>query len=592
MSEDAPLVERDRQTILQAREAGTAAKLRAYTKLSGPGWLQGAVTLGGGSLAGSLYLGVLAGFGLMWLQLLAMILGIIMLSAISYVTLSTGERPFDAINRHINPVLGWGWAIATLMANLVWCMPQFALGTAAIQQNLAPQLFGPEMMPDPTGKLIVVALLFSVAGIIVWFYDSGRWGIKLFEALLKVMVAVIVLSFFGVVVTMSAKGVLDWGVIAGGFVPNPNLLFEPSAAFDNVLNSTGQYADFWKHEIVSQQKQVMITAVATAVGINMTFLLPYSMMARGWSSDFRGLAMFDLSTGFFIPFALATSCVVIAAASQFHAQPAAGFLGETDEAGKLVQPAPNLAGGFNGLIDKRLKQELGPKTFGELKKQQDAHNSDSRPGTLEEARRNLPEADRRLAAMLIKRDAFNLADSLAPLTGRGVAQYVFGIGVLGMAISTIIILMLINGFVVCEMIGVKAEGTPHRFGCYLAAVVGASGPFLWTGDAKIWLAVPTSMFGMVLLPIAYFTFFLMMNSKSLLGDHRPQGRKRFAWNLSMGVAAVMAALGSFWSISNSPFKLYGYAGLGAFILLALLVQGMKAKGRRKKDEITIDAQLL
>ena len=42
--------------------------------------------------------------------------------AIGYVTLSTGERPFKAINTHVNPVLGWGWAIATLMANCVWSL--------------------------------------------------------------------------------------------------------------------------------------------------------------------------------------------------------------------------------------------------------------------------------------------------------------------------------------------------------------------------------------------------------------------------------------------------------------------------------------
>ncbi len=31
-------------------------------QLSGPGWLQGAITLGGGSLAGALYLGVIMGY--------------------------------------------------------------------------------------------------------------------------------------------------------------------------------------------------------------------------------------------------------------------------------------------------------------------------------------------------------------------------------------------------------------------------------------------------------------------------------------------------------------------------------------------------
>ena len=50
------------------------ARLGGYVSLSGPGWLQSALTLGGGSLTGSLYLGVLAGFSMLWLQPLAMIL--------------------------------------------------------------------------------------------------------------------------------------------------------------------------------------------------------------------------------------------------------------------------------------------------------------------------------------------------------------------------------------------------------------------------------------------------------------------------------------------------------------------------------------
>ena len=106
-----PRIQKDRQLIIESRRKGRGATLGAFFKLSGPGWLQSAITLGGGSLSSSLYLGVLVGFSFLWLQPLAMILGIIMLSAIGYVTLSTGQRPFRAINEHVNPVLGWGWMI-------------------------------------------------------------------------------------------------------------------------------------------------------------------------------------------------------------------------------------------------------------------------------------------------------------------------------------------------------------------------------------------------------------------------------------------------------------------------------------------------
>ena len=63
--------------IITAQNAPSLKKLGIYTKLSGPGWIQAAVTLGGGSLVGALYLGVIGGYEFMWLQPLAMLCGII-----------------------------------------------------------------------------------------------------------------------------------------------------------------------------------------------------------------------------------------------------------------------------------------------------------------------------------------------------------------------------------------------------------------------------------------------------------------------------------------------------------------------------------
>jgi hypothetical protein len=126
--------------------------------------------------------------------------------------------------------------------------------------------------------------------------------------------------------------------------------------------------------------------------------------------------------------------------------------------------------------------------------------------------------------------------------------------------------MLINGFVICEMLGLPSSGTAHRFGCFMAGVVGASGPFLW-GQAKFWLAVPTSVFGFVLLPIAYSTFLLMMNSKALLGDNRPKGFKRLCWNTLMGLALTITLLSAIWTIWNKA----GYIGIGGLIAFALVV---------------------
>jgi Mn2+/Fe2+ NRAMP family transporter len=553
-------LERDRSLLIAAREKGRLATLGVFARLSGPGWLQSAITLGGGSLAGSLYLGVLAGFSLLWLQPLAMILGIVMLSAISYVALSTGERPFRAINRHVNPVLGWGWAIATMMANLVWALPQFALATAATRQNLLPGLVGPDTMPDVAGKLVVCGTICLISIIVVWFYDTGSGGIKLFEILLKLMVAVIVVCFFGVVIKLSfAKGGLGWGTILRGLIPDLSLLTSPAKTFVPFIQQvdTG-FRRFWINTIVAQQRDVMVTAVSAAVGINMTFLLPYSMLRRGWDKTFRGLAIFDLATGLFVPFMLATGCVVIASAAQFHTRPVPGVVAESPDVLPL-HPPKNLIAGYKKLALARVKYELGPDAFANLTEQQKITRIDA-----------LPVPDKRMAAMLVKRDAFNLAQSLSPLTGEIFSHYVFGIGVVGMAISSIIILMLVNGFVVCEMIGIEPKGRAHRLAA-LMPCIGVLGPFIWTGGkAQFWLAIPTSMFAMVLLPIAYFTFYLLMNQKSLLGDNMPHGGKRAAWNTLMAIAAGLAAFGSIWSLW-SKLRWLGISLFVGFVVLALVV---------------------
>jgi len=543
MNDEQSATSREEALLDEAQTAGLLGKAAIYTRLSGPGWLQGAITLGGGSLAGALYLGVLMGTEMMWLQPVAMILGVVMLSAISYVTLSTGERPFHTIKTRISPVLAWGWLIATIMANIVWCLPQFALGTAAVQQNLVPSLGNPEGY----GKVIVAVAILCIASVVVWFYNSGSKGIKIFELILKGMVGIVVLSFFGVVLALSMKGAIDWGQIFAGFVPKLNFLFEPVPVLAEQIQQTGEAREWWTTKVAGTQKDVIIAAFATAVGINMTFLLPYSMLRKGWGVRQRGLAIFDLSIGLIVPFVLATGCVVIAAASQFH--------GKTDDVMKKVLAGDDSAKevqAYFGYLDDRV-QYLNPDISDEL---------------LPAAREALPEADKKVAAMLVKRNNNALAGTLEPLVGDTIAQTVFGVGVLGMAVSTIIILMLINGFAFCELLNVPAEGTMHRIGSFIPAV-GVLGPFVW-GAAAPALAVPTSVIGGAMLPIAYVSFLLLMNSKSVLGDAMPTGSKRVVWNALMILGTVVSAFASAWGLYGK--KMYGFPiGIVALVFLAVLL---------------------
>ncbi len=616
-SSQKPTIDADRQRLLEAQARGPLSTLGAYIRMSGPGWLQSAITLGGGSLSSSLYLGVVAGFMFLWVQPLAMILGIIMLSAMAYITLSTQERPFRAINQHVNPVLGWGWALASLAANMFWCLPQYALATSVLEQNLLPsmlggngsmtewfaQSFGEDTWMAANGaKLVVVLVILIISTIITWSYNSGNWGIKLYELILKFMVAGIVLCFFGVI--FAIRNELDWGQVFAGFVPDLSKLSEPADKFIAILKDT-PHAAYWSTTIVSEQRDMIIGGAATAVGINMTFLFPYSLLRKRWTREFRGLVRFDLATGMLIPFMLATSCVVIAAAQGFHTQQVQGFFGETTAEGVKIVPTAKEQGDYykflSSLVKTLEKDGQAPPAFAQVPAPQsqfdlwlndlseDQRNSlspatktailaDFEKSATEKKIEMLPETDRRVAAMLINRTPFDLARTLQPLTGDRVANLVFGLGVLGMTLSTITILMLISGFVIVEMFGLPEGGWGHRLGC-LAAATGALGPFVYS-QAAFRLAVFVSAFGLMLLPIAYLSFFFLMNRQSFLKSELPRGGSRFAWNLLMLISTSVATFASVYTVWSKA----GWGGISAyiaFLALALLV-GIARKMRKPK----------
>ncbi len=555
-----PQLEAQRQQILAAKKKGVLATLGTFAKFSGPGWMQSATTLGGGSLASALYLGVLGGFGFMWLQPAAMILGIVMLAAISYVTLSINSKPMQSINSQISPILGYGWALGSLLACLVFAMPQFALGVAAITQNFSASTEAPSL----SAEILITVLLFAFAFAMVAMYAFGGKGVKFFEKIIKLSVAAIVICFFGVIISLWWNGKIDWQAVFAGFIPNFSVLSEPSSDFMEYISRLSPVGrKFWSDMIVLQQRDVVISAAAMAVGINMTFLFPYSMLKKGWNKDFRELAIFDLATGLFIPFLLATSCIVVASASQFHAKPAEGLATSKIEAGKLVPaavggslavPAPNLVAPYISLLDSRIKHEMGAEKF------------DALPAAQKDAVRNaFPAEEREMAAMLVKRDASNLSETLAPLLGDDIARYVFGLGVLGMAMNAVLMNMLICGLCFSEILGRGMSAKWHLGGSMLIAISAVASVFF--KGAKMWLVIHAGVIAMVLLPIAYGAFLVIMNSKKVLGNEAPSGWRRALWNVLMCCSVLASSVASLYVLWNK----LGYAGPAIFVAFLVLV---------------------
>ncbi|MCK7482996.1 MAG: divalent metal cation transporter [Candidatus Moduliflexus flocculans] len=93
---------------------------------------------------------------------------------------------------------------------------------------------------------------------------------------------------------------------------------------------------------------IVLGALGAAVGVNMTFLYPYTLLARGWGREHRGLKNFDLAVSMFAPFVLTTGLVVVACANTLHVQ---GIrVREAVDAAHALAPVAGVAAGPGRLL--------------------------------------------------------------------------------------------------------------------------------------------------------------------------------------------------------------------------------------------------
>jgi hypothetical protein len=122
----------------------------------------------------------------------------------------------------------------------------------------------------------------------------------------------------------------------------------------------------------------------------------------------------------------------------------------------------------------------------------------------------------------------------------------FGLGFLGMTSSSIITMMLVSGFTLCEIAGGRPGGTIFKVGTCVP-LLGIFGPIIF-GQLQMWLMVPISVFCFFFTPIAYIAFFILMNKKAFLGDDLPRGWRRWGWNTAMLFAITVVTLGGAYKI--------------------------------------------
>lgn len=289
-----PLVKEREAAALEAERAqlsqvegrpGFLRRWQGYWKLTGPGFLQSAITLGAGSAGSTILAGAAFGYKLLWVNPLAMFLGVIVFSAIGRQTLLTRARPYDVFWKRLHPALALFWGLSVFISSVVWQFPQYSLGTEVLRDILS-------VAGLPVPRLPIVLLLLAASTAVCWSYGRGsRRALRAFERTLKYLLFFMVGAFFLVVV----KTGIDFSALLGGF-----FRFHIPGTREGVSLVLGQ--------------------LGAAVGINMTFLYPYTLLARGWGKEHLGLKNFDLGVSMFLPFVLATSFVTIACANTLNAR--------------------------------------------------------------------------------------------------------------------------------------------------------------------------------------------------------------------------------------------------------------------------------
>ena len=225
-----------------------------------------------------------------------MLIGVLMMSAVAHQTLSTGLRPFEAMRRFAGAPFAWLWALGALIASIIWHFPQYSLAAAGLA-DLGDVVTGDDgrfRASQTTWFILVIAVSMSL------LYGKSPRATRIYERTLKWLVWVIVLCFATVVIQNFSK--IEWGEAFKGLV-SFRIPGERQASDGSTIGGT----------------TLVISGLAAAVGINMLFLYPYSLLARGWGRAHRRLARFDLWVGMLLPYAFATGLMILAMTVTLHA---------------------------------------------------------------------------------------------------------------------------------------------------------------------------------------------------------------------------------------------------------------------------------
>jgi len=145
-------------------------------------------------------------------------------------------------------------------------------------------------------------------------------------------------------------------------------------------------------------------------------------------------------------------------------------------------------------------------------------------------------------------DAADAAKALVPLAGK-FAAYLFAFGLLNASLFAASILPLSTAHVICEGLGFEA-GIDHKFrdarifyGLYTALIVMGAGIILLPRAPLLKILILSQVGNGIWLPIVLIFMLLLVNRRSLMGDH-VNGRvlNVIAWSISIAMIVLTVVL--------------------------------------------------
>lgn len=264
-------------------------KFFGYLKLSGPGFMGAAFTLGAGSFASSVSLGAAYGYSMLWIPLYSFAFGLFMLAlATRFVTAS--EMPIiQAQNKYHGKFIGsfaTGLAACSI-ASVVFSFGQYALGADAVTSIFALAGFN-------VPKEISWIAIFATSVPLALLYGRGNNPklVKFVEDAMKFLIFIMLVVFGAILFT---TGINFPEMIKGLLIPTL------PTGIDGIV--------------------MFIASLTATIGVMDWVLFNNSMYARGYSEEHETLGRFDSVMGGLLPTVLVLTFVSVAFAEVFAGKP-------------------------------------------------------------------------------------------------------------------------------------------------------------------------------------------------------------------------------------------------------------------------------